>query len=318
MLQLPSVYGYYPPPNRTRLAIVLLGCGGTGGYVAPALARLAYALNRFIQDRITPSESFPFPHLRRCDLVFIDGDHVTEANLLRQHFVPAELGANKAEALALRYSLAFGIPVRAVPEYIDAGSLSQLIPSSEHLVILVTCVDNHATRADVHKCLLDNPDLAHYCIWIDAGNELSAGHVVCGHEPAREFSFYPENHTTTILPYVTRIFPEILERRDRHPLEMSCAELAVSQPQIMATNQTAATIITNFLYTLLLYPPLKAHAVFFNILSNTYETRLNTLDNLLSYWRGCSDPAQPGQINPTPPPVCLSLHTDPDLGSVVV
>ena len=58
--------------------IVMLGAGGTGGYVAPYLFRLLHMLDR-------PAR-----------FVICDGDIVELKNLDRQNFVPADLGENKA------------------------------------------------------------------------------------------------------------------------------------------------------------------------------------------------------------------------------
>lgn len=309
MLRLPRTLDFVLPLTVRAVNLYLIGCGGTGGYLAPALVRLAYMLDQAIKrDATLPSQSPLAGCLRAWSLTFIDGDKVTPANLLRQHFTPAEVGMYKAEALALRYSAAFGIPIRVVNEYVTADTLCDIIGkrvSGDHLPIIFTCVDNHNSRAQVYDFL--------HCrfvpaVWIDAGNELTSGHVVCGYEcPDSCFTLNSlEDGRVSFLPYVVRLFPEILERRDKHPLEMSCAELSVSQPQVMATNLTAATLAANFAYTLLLYPPLRSHAVFFNILSNTFETRLNTVDNLFSAWRPCAQPAQPDQLGQSLPAACLA------------
>lgn len=71
--------------------IVMLGCGGTGGHIAPRLYRLLHALFR-------PSK-----------VILCDGDIVEKKNLVRQNFIASDLGKNKAEVLATRYSGAFGM-----------------------------------------------------------------------------------------------------------------------------------------------------------------------------------------------------------------
>ena len=71
--------------------ILLLGAGGTGGYVAPHLYRLMHTLNRPVRINI------------------VDGDLVEAQNLVRQNFCAADLGENKAKVLATRYSEAFGM-----------------------------------------------------------------------------------------------------------------------------------------------------------------------------------------------------------------
>lgn len=61
--------------------IVMLGCGGTGGHIAPHLYRLLHALFR-------PSK-----------VILCDGDIVEKKNLVRQNFIASDLGKNKAEVL---------------------------------------------------------------------------------------------------------------------------------------------------------------------------------------------------------------------------
>ena len=78
--------------STTRsVKIVMLGAGGTGGHIAPHLYRLLYALDRPVR------------------FIICDGDVVEQKNLVRQNFIPADLGENKAQVLAERYSTVFGM-----------------------------------------------------------------------------------------------------------------------------------------------------------------------------------------------------------------
>ena len=73
-------------PMDRPVKVVMLGAGGTGGYVAPYVFRLLHMLGR-------PAR-----------FIICDGDIVEPKNLDRQNFVPADLGENKARVLAERYS----------------------------------------------------------------------------------------------------------------------------------------------------------------------------------------------------------------------
>src|SRR5512143_3997366 len=75
--------------------ILVIGCGGTGGWVIPHLARLIKSLGV-------------------GSLTIADGDKVEPKNLTRQNFVASDVGEFKSIALAKRYSAAFGIPIRAI------------------------------------------------------------------------------------------------------------------------------------------------------------------------------------------------------------
>ena len=84
-------------PMDRPVKIVMLGAGGTGGYIAPYLYRLLHMLDR-------PTR-----------FVICDGDIVEPKNLDRQNFVPADLGENKARILAERYSTVLGMETEYVP-----------------------------------------------------------------------------------------------------------------------------------------------------------------------------------------------------------
>ena len=88
--------------------IVLVGTGGTGGYIVPQLYRLLYALDRPIR------------------VILCDGDLVEEKNLGRQNFIEADLGKNKAMVLAERYSNAFGIETSYIPQYVEDEEMQRV------------------------------------------------------------------------------------------------------------------------------------------------------------------------------------------------
>ena len=117
--------------------IVMLGAGGTGGHIAPHLYRLLYTLDRPAQ------------------FILCDGDLVEEQNLVRQNFAPADLGENKAKALAERYSAVFGLETEYIPSFIETKTQLQTLlapvyrfdpvrrePVAE-LVLLLGAVDNN-------------------------------------------------------------------------------------------------------------------------------------------------------------------------------
>lgn len=88
--------------SKTRPAkVVMLGAGGTGAHIAPHLYRLLYALKRPVR------------------FIICDGDVVEEKNLVRQNFIPADLGENKAKVLAERYSTVFGMETEYVPSFVE-------------------------------------------------------------------------------------------------------------------------------------------------------------------------------------------------------
>ena len=81
--------------------VIMLGAGGTGGYIAPHLYRLLHTLERPVK------------------VIIADGDTVEQKNLVRQNFITSDLGRNKAQVLAERYASAFGMEAQYIPEFIE-------------------------------------------------------------------------------------------------------------------------------------------------------------------------------------------------------
>ena len=220
--------------------IVVLGAGGTGGYVIPHLYRLGYA-----------SE-----HPTR--IIVCDGDVVEQKNLIRQNFVAQDIGRNKAQVLAARYAAAFGIECEYRPEFIEMQRELYELTEPDHLpypmepqrVILLGCVDNNKSRQLCHRVFQQKRDL----IYIDAGNGEHTGQVVCGVRQSGRTLYKP----------ICSLYPDLLEDEDKFPSELSCAERAVSAPQSVTANLTAATAVVSFLYDLLIAGDLKTRYVTFS------------------------------------------------------
>ena len=219
--------------SRTRpVKIVQLGAGGTGGHIAPHLYRLLYSLNRTVR------------------YIICDGDVVEEKNLVRQNFTPADLGENKAQVLAERYSTVFGMETEYVPSFVeDEDRLKELLAPQRwntgsyynrsyvsEMVILLGAVDNNKSRQLCHRVFYQAEEL----IYIDSGNGEYTGQVVCG--VRRGKTYYPP---------IGAVYPDILEETDKFPTELSCAEASVSAPQSMAANITAATAVVDMIYNIL-------------------------------------------------------------------
>ncbi len=222
--------------SRTRpVKIVQLGAGGTGGHIAPHLYRLLYSLDRPVR------------------YIICDGDVVEEKNLVRQNFTPADLGENKAQVLAERYSTVFGMETEYVPDFVETENrLKDLLmptrfrqrrPNSyreeivEEMVILLGAVDNNKSRQLCYRVFYQTKEL----IYIDSGNGEYTGQVVCGVRRGGK----------TYYPPIGSVYPDVLEETDKFPTELSCAEASVSAPQSMAANITAATAVVDMVYNIL-------------------------------------------------------------------
>lgn len=224
--------------------IIILGAGGTGGYVIPHLYRIGFTAERDIQ------------------ILVCDGDIVEEKNLIRQNFVHQDIGRNKAQVLAERYSAAFGIECEYIPRFVEteeelhrltAPDLREQIwmnvPETQR-VILLGCVDNNKSRQICHSVFYKQTDL----IYIDSGNGEHTGQVVCGVRQSGRTTYKP----------VCSLYPDMLKADDKFPSELSCAERTVSAPQSVTANLTAATAIVSFLYDLLICGELNTRYITFS------------------------------------------------------
>lgn len=140
-------------------SVMLIGCGGTGGYLAEGLCKIisGYKLD--------------------IGLLLVDHDVVEEKNISRQNFMPWEIGMNKAEALALRLSEryategsrgdnSFNLDIKAYPV---KGEDVQYYPYDKR-ILLVTCVDKIEPRKHFRESQM----------WLDAGNSQTQGQAIFG------------------------------------------------------------------------------------------------------------------------------------------
>lgn len=239
--------------------ILVLGCGGTGAYVVAQLSKLISVIDK------------------KINLIIADGDLVEDKNILRQHFINADIGKNKAEVLAQRYSCAYGIQIEAHNKYVEQLDLFYEVSPG----IIIGCVDNNKTRRLIHQYY--NMNKSNDLFWIDSGNEERNGQVVCGFKPPPYFynilNFNGEQSSGMFsLPNAIQLYPE-LKQGDKFNSELSCAERAMSSPQNIQTNITAANIIMNYVNKIINNEPIRSHCVEFNI-DNVFSTKTNTKKNL--------------------------------------
>lgn len=221
------------------VTIVIIGAGGTGGYVIPHLYRIAF------------TSEHP------CRIIIADGDIVERKNLIRQNFAECDIGENKAEVMAERYSEVFGIETEYIPDFIESEEqLCELLDvkggwnEPKPIGILIGAVDNNRSRVMCHNVFQTLDDM----IYIDAGNGEYTGQVVCG----------VKQSGTVMSKPAARVYPEILTDVEKFPSELSCAERSVSAPQSIAANLFASTAIASMLYYLLIEGELKTNRMTFS------------------------------------------------------
>lgn len=271
LLQLPIELRHYQRYSY-HIRIMVVGCGGTGGYLIPNLARLIASQTE-----------------RTLELTLLDGDVVERKNLKRQNFIAADLGKPKAQVLAERYSAALGITIGYKNSYLKDPSILEELSDPSHRMgttIVMGCVDNHRTRQIIAQWFRKHPGR----FWIDAGNEEMHGQVVCG------FHYYPyrSDFSTFALPCVADLFEEIdADNKAMFNDELSCAERAIENPQNIATNILAANYLLSFAQQVIMGKPLSAHGIFFSVDLPTTDVMLNLAEKIdTQTWKGYQGPTQ--------------------------
>ncbi len=220
--------------------IVVIGAGGTGGYVIPHLYRIAYASGR------------------PCRIIIADGDIVEQKNLIRQNFAECDIGENKAQVMAERYSEVFGIETEYIPDFIEnEQQLLELLRfessgrnSNKPISILIGAVDNNRSRIMCNNVFKQLDDI----IYIDSGNGEFTGQVICGVKMSGRVISKP----------VASVYPDLLKDTEKFPSELSCAERSVSAPQSIAANVFASSAVISMLYHLLIEGNLRNNRITFS------------------------------------------------------
>ncbi|MDD3412554.1 MAG: ThiF family adenylyltransferase [Lachnospiraceae bacterium] len=220
-----------------RFLIIVVGVGGTGGYVVRDLSRYLYSIHK----RVPGEYDFKF--------VVVDPDNVEEKNLLRQNFLPQDLGQNKADTIAARHAKAFQLEIASIDKKLTENELSNITSNyPNHVPVIIGCVDNNEARRQIHQYISNTRKTV---IWIDSGNEKTTGQVVMGSSKG--------------FPTVVDLNPEILEATRDTVAEVSCAERLMQGEQNIFVNLTAANHILNFFRMVVQNEATCIHGVRFNI-----------------------------------------------------
>ncbi len=213
------------PGSEVQNYVTLVGCGGTGGFVAEGLCRL-------------------LP--KQTELLFVDHDRVEPHNLRRQAFYAGDVGKFKAQVLAERLARQHGriIGYSVKPYSADIYRDSSLGAGFRAKVVrglLIGCVDNSQARRAIAESLTWGT------WWLDSGNGQNSGQVLFGNARTMEDmpnTFNPETGLCRALPCPAMQLPALLaptpvKRRD-------CAQAVADDDQSPVINQAMATILLEF------------------------------------------------------------------------
>jgi len=257
-----------------EVVLVQVGAGGTGSWLAPHVGRIARMLAEKFNKRVTYR--------------IVDGDRVAPKNVYRQNFCQAEIGQNKAAALAYRLTAAWGIPVDSVPSMFEGEQYL----SHEYVgktLVFIGCVDNAEARREIDKACDATRAYGHLRWWLDCGNTKDAGQILLGRSALTkgEDPFLMEGHCTW-LPLPALQAPDLLEDQPvtaepENEANLSCADLALRGAQGLAVNARMAAEAADFLWRMLVTRDLKRYQAFLQLASGVVASSYILPETILPF-----------------------------------
>jgi PRTRC genetic system ThiF family protein len=252
--------------DYTEIELWLIGCGGTGSWLAPSIVRLG---------RVLASKG------KKVKIYFVDPDYVEEVNVLRQCFCDAEIELNKAKTLALRYAIAWKMEVGAIAQPFDPNWVT---PSYNTLALVVGCVDNAIARQSIAQVLENNRhQLAPHTWYLDCGNSRRSGQVLIGSHLSTKPADYQFNTLGCFrLPAPTVQQPELLvpQPEEMQNNTLSCEQLALLNSQSLSINQRVAAEAFDYLLQLTT-KKLRRFATYFDLESGSARSLYTTQTGII-------------------------------------
>ncbi len=221
--------------------VVLVGCGGTGGFLAEAVCRLLIG--------------------RKSQLYLVDMDRVETHNVARQAFDRSEVGHFKAEVLARRLSRRFGREIGYSVLPYDRELHAQVFDRHRSRInLIIGCVDNAAARRAIAETLKvpigghSYPYAEGSVWWLDCGNGRNSGQILLGNVTRPEElrgAFVPQSGLCRALPAPSLQRPDLLEAPPAPEPRLDCAEAVAEGDQGASINQVVAAIAASFVEKLL-------------------------------------------------------------------
>lgn len=191
--------------------VFLIGVGGTGSHLVGPLTQLM----RFHPEGTN-------------EITIIDGDAYENGNATRQVFDAGDIGENKARATAKRLNLP---GVKTIAQFVDKDKFGQILAQTvkkEDSLLIITAVDNHATRNAAIKAL-DEGEYQNFVL-ISPGNAYDRGQVV--------LYIKEDGEMQTTHPF--KKYADIANPEDHIPGGEGCARQVAASPQLITANMGAA------------------------------------------------------------------------------
>lgn len=202
---------------------LVIGAGGSGGHLIPPLARLlAYHPNA------------------QASMTIADGDAFEDHNQSRQLCGPNQLGRNKAEAM-VELCAAQGLHFISIcPRFLDGNGIRQQLNRARQRgddnLLVITTVDNDATRKAVIEQLLEHPGNWLHVTSGNADNSDGEERISTSTHWHGQWDGEPIGINPALL------YPNIAEPSDTIPRHGSCALAAPSAPQLISANALSAVM----------------------------------------------------------------------------
>lgn len=246
------VHSYLHQPTNP-ITVNLVGAGGTGSHLLPALGGIHADLL-----------AFDHPGLH---VTVFDDDIVTPFNIGRQGYSAAEIGLSKATAILSRTNRFYGTNWQAVYTRWSSQNRISLHP---HLSanLTISCVDTAAARFAIADLLRPQDPSGHGpwapLYWVDFGNSRDTGQVMLSTlQPVKQ----PRSQKfagVRELPAVTAEFKELLQLVSEDD-EPSCSLAAARQKQDLFINRTLAQLGGRLINTLFREPMIEHRGFFLNL-----------------------------------------------------
>lgn len=260
------------PVEHTNLRFIVVGAGGTGSFVVPAIARLIYELKQ--------------QQNKSAEILIVDPDKVETGNIPRSNFCFAEVGRFKAQTLAERVAVAWGIETSFSCEEFDAEKhLKSSNSDYRSLTIIVGCVDNYMARREMHRALDEFRSYGDQSRlwWIDGGNGQASGQVLLGSttKHLKPEQYFTGTSICRALPAPSLQHPDLLEPENiEAKSDASCPERVRLGEQGLNINQRVAIEMSEMLSAMLLTRTLKRYAVYFDFETGTSQSVFCTKQSL--------------------------------------
>ena len=224
--------------TRSPLRVLVIGAGGSGSKLTVGLKNLHGALL-----------ALGHPGFQ---VALADGDTVSQSNLVRQSFYPADVGLNKATVLISRINLSCGLAWEAYPRYLEADDIRK---SSADLVL--SCVDSRQARATVERGLASYGGVVYH---LDLGNTRDTGQMVLGC-PLGYYNPRKRNRLRTAF----ELFPELTDTTLPEDDTPSCSTMEALEKQDLFVNDTLVTSALALLWRLLRHGEIEHHGSFVDL-----------------------------------------------------